>query len=359
MSPLDDVLAVAGEWADVSALALARDAWEAPPWRIAVVGRTGVGKSALVNGLVPGAGRPIGLGGVTEQIAEVADGPVVWLDTPGIEDAEADQAWLAPLLGEVDGVVWVTDGLVPVTHTERAALARAWPPPSWLAVVASRRDRIDDSEQPDVLSRVRTLTARHAPVDVVLLDLRRFVPAWRPPLPTAMASPRRRRAAGAALATVSAALDQVQLPELSPGKALRTELREAVRRAEATALAELSGKVLPGRTDAVERFLQAWKAEVTVLRARCPEIAPPEPRRRLGAAWDRVRDGLEGLAGLRRELRRFAAEVASEAELHCEDAFSAADARASDRRTRLAAARAAAEEARRRLAIHAPGSVPG
>ncbi|MEZ4237860.1 MAG: GTPase [Myxococcota bacterium] len=78
-SALDEAIAAAEGQVEAAPLQLARRLCDAP-WRVAVIGRTSVGKSSLVARLT-GQPRPVGLGGVTDEVAEVAvDGAVV-LDT--------------------------------------------------------------------------------------------------------------------------------------------------------------------------------------------------------------------------------------------------------------------------------------
>lgn len=155
---VEGALAAAGEVVDVTAL---REVWatrEAPPARWLVVGRRGAGKSRLVNRLT-GADAAIGLGGVTTEVRACAGEGLVLTDTPGLEH-ELDGADLVEdALPSVDGLLWVVDGLQPLTSLERAVMRGAVPDAVPVVAVVSRLDLVDPAEHDAIFHRVRSLLA--------------------------------------------------------------------------------------------------------------------------------------------------------------------------------------------------------
>ncbi len=122
-----------------------------PAWLIG--GRVGVGKTTLINGIAATPVGAVGLGGTTRDTIPYSIGPADWIDTPGCDAADAALEVLVPASESTDGLIWVTDGLQPMTATERQILAHF--PPAGLVI--SRWDCIPEPERAAVLARVRTL----------------------------------------------------------------------------------------------------------------------------------------------------------------------------------------------------------
>lgn len=338
-----------------------REALEAlgAPWRVAVVGRVGVGKSTLVNLLLGRRDRAVGLGGVTREAARVSldDGTVV-VDTVGIDEEAAALAELAPLLAEVDAVVFVVDGLQPLTATERVVLDAALPPGTPLHLVVSKLDLTDDFEAPRVLERVAALTRHLGPRSVRRLDLR--VAAEAPPdlvAPPPSPPPRRVAPVEAALDALRARVDA--LPPAPSRDALVRELRErwtACVRATERAVDEALDPDADTRVMAVERLAKAAVPAVEAFTRelrddpRLPSVpALPLPEPPEGAPVQQVLATFAGLEGARRALRAAAARWLLEGEValidHAED-LAGIDA-AHDARERLVLALGRAREAMR------------
>lgn len=287
------------------------------PWRVAVVGRVGVGKSTLVNLLAGGRERPTGLGGVTLEAAEVAlDGRIALIDTPGIDEEAAALAALAPLLERVDAVIFVVDGLQPLTATERAVLGAALPEGTPLHLVVSKLDLTDAHEAPRVLERVGALTRAHAPRSVRRLDLRSALEAPRELVePTPTPPPRRLAALRAALDAVQGRLDA--LPPAPSRDALLRELRDrwtACVRATERAVDAGLGSDADSRLLALDRLARAAAPAVEALRRelaadpRLPGVpALPIPAPPDGPPVKQVLATMAGLEGARRHLRAAAA----------------------------------------------------
>lgn len=234
-----------------------RDAWRRSrePVRVAVVGRQGVGKTSLCNAW-SGQSRPVGLGGSTTTVVYLPLGTATLLDTPGIEgffDADAT-------LGVVDGLVWVIDGLAPLSASEREKL-RPWSERLPTVAIVSRIDIVDEEEHGDVAARVRALIG----VDPVLGDLRR-----RPPpltLPGGMDAVRRAR--------WNAALDEAEarvraLPRLPSRDEVVTRLGQLWRSKVKEAAASLG---IGGRSRLPGMAASAWYAEVALLPFEPPSIS--------------------------------------------------------------------------------------
>lgn len=287
------------------------------PWRVAVMGRVGVGKSTLVNLLAGRRERPVGLGGVTREAAEVAlDGGRTLIDTPGIDEEASALAALAPLASDVDAVIFVVDGLQPLTATERSVLGAALPEGTPLHLVVSKLDLTDPHEAPRVLDRVTALTRTHAPRSVRRLDLRSATEAPLDLLaPTPTPPPRRLAALRAALDAVERQLDA--LPVAPSREVLVRELRDrwaACVRATERAVDASLGSDADSRLLALDRLATAAGPAVEALRRELaadprlpglPEL--PVPARPEGPPLEQVLATMAGLEGARRHLRAAAA----------------------------------------------------
>ncbi|MEQ1571312.1 MAG: hypothetical protein ABMA64_37135, partial [Myxococcota bacterium] len=262
---------------DPTLLAPAQRVIEAP-WTTVVFGRVGVGKTSLVNRHA-GAGLPVGLGGVTRAARRV-DG---WVDTPGIDDPSRAIVELAEWLDLADAAVWVTDGLQPMTRSERDVAGATLHPGTPLWVVVSRADLIDPSELPAVVQRVAALAAPHQPVDVVAADLRRGAPTvgqverigrFDPP------GPRRLARVAVAAQAARASLPPAPLDPASVVDRWRAAVREAARGVEA----RIAGGELTHPVDAEAALVAVGRDVVSGLEAaaggalRLPQPPAPTPR---------------------------------------------------------------------------------
>lgn len=316
---------------DTDALTRAIERWRRDPWRVVVVGRIGAGKTSLVNAWCHGA-RPVGLGGVTRAPEVVSDGlpdGVVVVDTQGIDAIDVAVAGLEPLLADADAIVWVTDGLQPMTATERAVIDRVLPAGVALHLVVSRAELLPPEDRLPVLDRVRRLGDRHQPRGVRGLDLRRLPP--RDPDVMGLldrdvtGSPRRRAALRDALVATAAALDAT--PAATDAAAARPVVchawRQAVRDVEARIDAELTRGERMTRDDAARRFARAAPTAIAAFLATVDKLGVPLPpgRPELPAAetpsptpWQTALGALSGRDGARRGLRAAAARFALEGE---------------------------------------------
>lgn len=295
------------------------------PWRVAVIGRTGVGKSTLVNLLLGRREQPTGLGGITTATAEFAlPDSTLLVDTPGIDEAARALSTLAPLLEGVDAVVFVIDGLQPLTATERTVLDAALPPGTPLHLVVSKLDLTDEHEVPRVLQRVTALTRGYAPSSIRRLDLRTATEIPRD-LVVPPPSPPARRIEPVRLAIVAVEEALAALPP-SPSRAellqeLRARWTDCVRRTERAVDAEL-GAQADSRLTALHRLLQRAGEAVEALRQEflqdprlpsvpelpLPEAPEPDPMKQVLAT-------MAGLETARRSLRAAAARWLLEGEV--------------------------------------------
>lgn len=287
------------------------ETWRAP-WRVVVVGRTSVGKSTLVNRVAGERVRPTGLGGVTREPAEVVVGDGIWVDTPPLEEASPD-------LAEADQVVWVVDGLQPVTLSERTTLREALPEGTPLEVRVSRFDLVDPAEHAAILDRVRALAP---PARSVLgLDLRRDPLALDRP----ERSPRRVRALRAAILELRETLPEVLDP---------TRIREEARAAWRALVQEAEAAV-----ERAVREQDVWHRDVALRRLRdeargavegfaVPGVGPvhmPLPDPPAGRPVEALLGGLGGAESALRNVRAQAGRWLMDGELTLADALSHLD----------------------------------
>lgn len=304
------------------------DRWDAEPWRIAVLGRVGVGKTALINALCPHQIGPVGLGGVTTEVRHVSEGlpdGVVLVDTPGIDVPAEARGLLADLLPTIDAVVWVVDGLQPVAASERAVLADL-PPGIPLHIVISRQDLVAPEERADVLDRVRRLSAARAPRSVRMATLRGELDLPADLLVREAGSPRRDAALHAALAVARDRLAAIPAPpsEIEVLLALRAAWRDEVREVEAGIESDIARGLVDHKdvarrlfaaamSGARARFLEKLRTSETPLPPGQPDLPVSE-----APTSAPLRDALGAFAGqegARRVLRAEAGRVAVEGDL--------------------------------------------
>lgn len=290
------------------------------PRRVPLVGRTGVGKTTLLNALT-GGGRPTGLGGVTRQVEAVHDGDRQWLDTPGIDGRERAIDALGDALTTAHRLVWVVDGLQPVTRTERDVLELLVDPGLTVDVVVSRADLVPD-DLAGILARVREHTRFLRPRTLVARDLRRAPDPDH--LRASSSTPGERQTRIAALEALLPRLHGARPLEASSLADLVT-VRPAVRdwlgrvSAEESTVAELVQRFGPELQALADDAVIRWAADPR-LRARItdlPRLPPvPDPAR---STLDGLRWAAAGWQGAFRELRGVAASWAAEAELALAD----------------------------------------
>lgn len=329
---------------DAGALLAAGDR-VAEPNRIVVFGRVSAGKSRLV-GRLSGTDQPTGVGGVTRTEREVPSDGVVWVDTPGIDDPDHAVIGLGPTLERADGAVWVTDGLQPMTSSEREVAAAVVPDglPVW--VVVSKLDLVDPDEHGAVIDRVRVLAAPFAPRDVRGLDLRAgpieasdgIGRLWNP-------GPKRAGAVRALVGRVRAQVVAVP-PPLRPQE-VAAAWRDGVRRIVREVDAAIDAREVQSAGAALTRLTAGARALVDAVGAddgpQMPMPSPPPdeaPMPWAGAALLRSLDALSGAERARRALRQEAARWLAEGELALAEGWPGASARqaAADRRARAMAA---------------------
>ncbi len=281
------------------------------PRRIAVVGRISCGKSTLIRAL-SGVERPVGLGGITREVEEVPDGSHVWLDTPGIDGLNQAIDILGPAIDHAHGLIWVVDGLQPLTRTEHRVVELLMQPGMPLDVVIARADLIDPSEREQVLRRVETRVAPFAPATVSLRDLRR---------PGSLEMLRHHRPTPAEKHALYIALSTMTEPLRAARPVDRERLRSAiaVRPAVRRWLANLEGT--PGDPDTItsaffhrfplllETIHAPWSADRALPR---PPPLPPPPR---PEELEALRHPMTSRDATWRALRSLAASWAASAEL--------------------------------------------
>lgn len=257
-------------------------------WRIAVVGRVGVGKTTVVNRLT-GTDRPVGLGGVTTRVESVEWGHGLVVDTPGIDGLDTAITILGGPLAEADAVVWIVDGLQPATRTEREALATLCLEGLERIAIVGRLDLVDPTEHEAIRDRVRqVLDADELPAGGDLRTMDLDVESVLPRETSARRDLVRRRAATAALAALDAMPPLEGRAEV--GKRLAEHWREHVRalvervadavspraaERPAVALRELATEAT-GARDAFVETLGDWPELEVALERRPPSLPLPE-----------------------------------------------------------------------------------
>jgi GTP-binding protein EngB required for normal cell division len=209
----------------LAAVAFARCA---APWQVVVVGRRSAGKTSLIN-RIAGTDHPVGLGGVTTAAHTTALADAALVDTPGLGGRGAVDR-LMPLVDDADAVLWVVDGLHPLTLSERRVLRECLLPGTAIHIVVTHLDLIEPHDVDAVLERVRTLTAPLGVRSVSRIDLRS---ATLPPatlVQSEPSSPARRRAVRRAADAVAAELDAAGPPWI---ERLRADARAAWQEAVA------------------------------------------------------------------------------------------------------------------------------
>jgi len=327
-NPLHAAAEATRDLVEIAPLTEAIAVWE-EPWRVAVVGRVSTGKSTLVNLLVGQNARKTGLGGVTREVATEQVGEVEVFDTPGIDDENTALSVLQPLLERVDTVIWVVDGLQPLTASERRVLAASILDDAPLHVLVSRLDLTDEEEAPRVLDRVQTLTAIHAPIAIRRADLRHLDTAPEGLLDR-HPSPRRIRAVTAALRGLEEHLDA--LPEAQNLAQIQTRLRDlwahSVRTAVEVVEEAIDERILDHKEQAVRALAEGGPTTIAAFEeqlaldltvaAHLDRHGPPTLP--LASAKTRspiryVLAGMSGADGAKRALKAAAARWMADGEL--------------------------------------------
>lgn len=362
---VEQALSSASAVVDVSPLRAAWARRHEGPVRLAVVGRVGVGKSRLCSALT-GQARSVGLGGTTDRPEWVHGGGFAVLDTPGIQ-APGDPP--VELLGEtsVDAVVWLVDGLMPATATERGWLDRALPSGIGLHVLIGRADLVNDEDRDAVFRRLTRLSEplqplsihwidARAPADQAVAALRQVV--WQ-------RSPLRLRALKGALSEAAATLAHLPVPP-DPSE-LAGELgrrwREAVRSCLETVIHEVRVGRRSGQEPARRALLASLREVLVPLRDDLqwetgapllwePQLSPVGGGLLTGA--------LGGPAAVIRRLRSDAAALAGAGEVAFLDAVSGPQGRGARlRRAAMLDARSKVDQVRRGLSEHLPDPSEG
>lgn len=333
------------------------------PWRVAVIGRTGVGKTTLIN-QIAGSAHRTGLGGVTQSAVDVPVDGFVLVDTAGIDGRARAIDRLAPVVDACDAVLWVVDGLQPATRTERDVIATVCWPDQPIAAVVSRVDLIDPAERGAILARVARATKDVAPQAA---DLR----SWTDGLPDRVRPradrPRIRRALIAALAQATAVLESTPEPPNRAGhrEALRSAWREAVQGCVRQVLLRTGPGDVEDDVGAVRMLkrgaAQAHEAVLQIVLAdparseahtRRPLLLPDPPDLE-GGALSRVAGAMGGVERARHRLREVAGRWLLEGEMSLADWVTASD-ELDTRRSQYRADRAAMGSAREQLGALPP-----
>ncbi len=329
------------------------------PWTVVLVGRRSAGKTTLVNQLAD-THLPTGLGGVTSEAQEVSVGDVHLLDTPGIGGRGAIDR-LMPLVEDADAVLWVVDGLHPLTLSERRVMRECLRPGTPLAVAVTHLDLVDPEDVDDVLARVSTLASPLGADPILRVDARAGrIPEGlvRPGDTSPARRAKLRRAADAADAAL-VALGPLALEALrSDARAIwtatvasmRADLEQAIDAGlvhVGATLDRLRGLSVEARSD-VSKALVALPSPDDLGPPRIP--LPPAPARTLVSealgSWG-------GLEGARRVMRAHIAQWLADGHLAIEE-WLEGSATLADEVARRARAHAAVAEARSALASRGP-----
>lgn len=351
LAAVPEVIEAAGDWVDVSALRVAWEARDDAPVVWAVVGRRSVGKSSVVNALVH-AGARTGLGGVTTETTRYEGEGLALLDTAGMEDPLEAADRLETLLSRVDGLIWVVDGLQPLTRIEREALDDAVPPDVAVVVLVTRLDLVDPEERPAILQRVRVGTSRRAPLGVHAVDGRAEEVRALLPRPPWWRSPARRQALRAAVEGVERSLAHLPLPPDPAGileRVAKTWHEEVHDAHDLVAAQARDGRHLfrdQALAELHRRVVEAWQGANDTLRRELggSPWTPPAPEG-LDLAGQ-LQDLVSGTAGVLRGLRAGASAWVAEGELAIRQLSRGAAARALEqRRISLESAKEAVQRA--------------
>lgn len=289
----------------------AADGAEAPV-RWVVIGRVGAGKTTLVNAWT-GAREATGLGGVTrepQQHAVAADPAVELWDTPGIDDPDTAIVRLGHLLSAADGLIWVVDGLQPLTASERRVVDELVDAPVPRHLFVSRADLLEPDDAEAVAARVASLVG----VTPSLHDLRQE-DAPQPALPP---SPARAEHIRAAVRQAREALDDAAVPTLAT---LRLRFRQAIR----AEVERIEGRIDEGRVrDKNEALVALNRAVGAVVDATFegvdgPRPPLPGPARAGERLMQQVLDRFSGQEGAHRILKAEAARWLMEGQMALED----------------------------------------
>jgi signal recognition particle receptor subunit beta len=274
------------------------------PHRAVLVGRVGVGKTTLANRWC-GTTHPTGLGGVTEAATSCDAGSTLVFDTPGIDRPEQAILDLGPLVAGADSLVWVLDGLQPLTASERHVVDAIRPATTPVHILLSRADLLDPDDVEQVLHRVHALTGLSA----VALDLRHDT---LPVLPTGP-SASRRGAAELALLALTAALPPARLTAQQAQRTLRERIQALVEQLRT----EVHAGSLGHKVDALAALHERGPSALVGL----PPL--PAPARPDQDRVSRLLGGLSGIEGAERLLKAGAASWLAEAQLALVDSYEA------------------------------------
>jgi len=254
--------------------------WLDAPWRIAVVGRVAAGKTTWLNRVSGGDGAT-GLGGVTRMPREVVGDGWVYVDTPGIDGPDQAIVGLEPVVQAADAVVWIVDGLQPLTASEREVVAVVLGELR-LAVVVTKEDLIEEGERESVLARVRDLTAELAPVGPIFVSAR-SLEVVVPPGPPPHLSPRRRSVLRDAIAAMRSALPEPPADRTAMESAWAEAVREQARTIEAEierdAIRDVGGamRALTESADSVRETLRGQQPDWLLPVLPDPDVATVGP----------------------------------------------------------------------------------
>ncbi len=169
----------------------------AAPIRVVIVGGTSVGKTTLANAWT-GGDAPTGLAGQTHEVHETLYQDRLIIDTPSLDEGFD----IFRVAHGCDVLVWVVDGLRPISQTEATRIAAVRPLVGDCVAIVSRADLLPTAEYTQVMKRCTQLFEG----PTLAADLRRSPPAFPPidPLRT------RRRALQSFLTACLAPLEQTE-----------------------------------------------------------------------------------------------------------------------------------------------------